>query len=238
MNKCFLAVAIIMCFQVFACGTSEPEGQAERLENIVLREENDYYPMRVGDSWRYKEKDIYNNVSTLVYEVVGRETIDFGRETGKREVLLLENTLPDKPEEYRIQYIEDDGVRAVRHRHLIYDEKGTLTKTRDFVPGFLRFDRDKVRVGDTWTEDVTKYTDSLEGLGEQTTHTKYQYEVVAVDEPVTVVAGTFRCLRIRRTELMGSEVKEYYFGFGVGKVKEVTEGVKEETLQRYTLAAQ
>jgi len=229
-------VPAIVC--LVACGTAEPAEQNGDEGNVVEREETDYYPMIVGDSWTYEEKDTYNNTTTLVYEVVDKESIDFGSETGEREVFVVENTLPDKGEEFRTQYIEDDGVRAVRHRHLIYDKTGTLTKERNFVPGFLRFDRSKMNKGESWTEDVTKYSDALDGLGVQSTKTKYQYEVMAVDEQVTVAAGTFSCVRIRRSEVFGSEVKDYYFGHGVGKVKEVTEGVKTEELVRYRLAAE
>jgi hypothetical protein len=57
---------------------------------------------------------------------------------------------------------------------------------------------------------------------------------MAVDEPVTVPAGTFNCLRVRRraSQQDGSD-KTYWFAKGVGKVKEV--GGQTEELTSVTI---
>ena len=61
----------------------------------------------------------------------------------------------------------------------------------------------------------------------------FRFEVLSVTEEVTVPAGTFITLQLRRTELSGNEVKDYYFAKGVGKVKEITQGIKTEELTEY-----
>jgi hypothetical protein len=197
----------------------------------------DYFPLSVGNFWEYTETDAVGTTA-LRYEITGFENVAFGNGVGAKDVFVEEDTFPGTSTERRVQYLEDDGVRVVRDRHLVYDTTGALTKERDYVPGFLRFDRSKIAVGDAWSETVTTYTDTLDGTPITTGSTSYDYVVLAVDAPVTVPAGTFGCLSIQRTKTSSApqEVKIYSFARGVGKVKEVTQGSKEEALTAYSVA--
>ncbi len=212
------------------CGSTEPG------EEVLVGE---YYPMSVGDRWDYHEIDAYDNVETLRYEVLSRSVESFDNIDGEREVYFLENTWPEnalRADEHRTQYIEDDGVRAVRLAHLIYDSTGSLTKERQFAPdGFLRLDRDKLSEGASWSEEMTRYTDTLDGNPVQEQIVHYNYLIESVHAEVTVPAGTFDCVQIRRTVGFGEsdEAKVYYYAPDVGKVKEVTEGDKTEELADY-----
>jgi hypothetical protein len=206
-----------------ACGEEDPPADGE------------HYPLAVGDFWVYEETDAYGDSATLRYEVTGREAVNFPLLGASREVFVVDNTFPGTSDERRTQYIEDDGVRAARLGHVIFDDGGTPTKRREYDPGFLRFDRSRVAPGESWTEDVTEYTDTMDGAEVQQNEVQYRFEVLADHEKVTVPAGTFDCLVLERSVVYGSvgDVKVYYFAPGVGKVKEITENDKEEDLVEY-----
>jgi len=189
---------------------------------------NDYYPMQVGAYWTYEETTSSGDATTLTYTVTEKKTMDFGGETGEREVFLVENTF-DSLNEKRIQFIEDDGTRAVRHGHEVYDITETLTKTRFYEPGFLRFDRSKVTVGDKWEETVTRTTDTLDGSAVVSEAITYQFEIISVGEPWTIDLGTFNCIQIKRQDQSDFETKYYWYARGIGKIRELT-GDKEEVL--------
>ncbi len=192
----------------------------------------DYYPLFIGANWTYEETDELSMTTTLYYEITGKEKVSFGNGVGEKTVYVLENTFPQNALEKRIQYIEDLGDRAVRHEHLVY-EAGVLTKQRDFVPGFLRFDRTKLQQGDQWTETLDRYTDTKDGTPVEQETVSYRYEVLGLQELVEVPAGSFYCLQLRRTEVGTNEIKDYYFAKGIGKVKEITQGLKTEQLVDY-----
>jgi hypothetical protein len=209
---------------------------------------DDPYPLAVGDYWLFDETDSTTGVTVQNrYEVTDQIDYDFAHDTaGALPVFLVEDTFPSGSSTdtdvtaggWRVEYVHDDGTRAVRMRHDIYDDTSALTKTRDYVPGFVRFDRSKV-VGDQWSEEYTRYTDKQDGSAVIQDTASYLYEVMS-PENVTVPAGTFdNCTVWKRTQTSGStaEVKIYYFAPGVGKVKEVTEGTKEEVLVEYSVVA-
>jgi hypothetical protein len=122
-------------------------------------------------------------------------------------------------------------------RQEIFDhDTDALKKTRDYVPGLLRFDRGRTTVGDNWAEDYMIYTVSVPSdTQDGNWPMDYLYEILE-PKTVTVPAGTFDCTVLQRTDSNDSsvEIKVYYFAPGVGKVKEITgDGSKTEELVEY-----
>jgi len=231
----------IICAACFAlalgCGTEEKPPAPEP--------NGDLYPLTVGDFWLYEETDTQSATVQNRYEVVDKIDKDFAYDAeDELSVFVVKATLPsgggdtDTSGGWREEYIYDDGNRAVRKRQDVYDDLGALTKTRDYEPGFLRFDRSKITVGENWDEEYTRYTDKVDGSSVTQDTASYLYEVLE-PETMTVPAGTFDCTVLQRTSTSGSsvEIKIYYFAPGVGKVKEITEGTKEEVLTEYKVAS-
>ncbi|MCU0664726.1 MAG: hypothetical protein MUC50_20685 [Myxococcota bacterium] len=223
------------------CGTQEPyasDTDTDTGTDTALPTENDYYPLTVGSTWEYKETTLAGAISSFSYTVKEKTTIEFEHGVGEKEVFVIENDLSSATEEGRVQYYEDEGARVTRLRHLVADNTGNFTKQRDYVPGFLRFDRSKTAAGYPWIESLTAWTDRMDGTALSAESVQYQYEVIEEHQEVTVPAGTFDCLVVERTALSGgkNEVKQYFFAKGVGKVKEITEGEKVEDLASYTIA--
>ena len=239
----FMMLTVAVCL---GCGSEEPDDNdsdtspgtndsdtnsdaGDDTDSDTVDVSNDYFPMEVGAYWEYEEKTSTGS-NFLTYTVTKKESMDFGGTTGTREVFFVENTF-DALNEKRIQFIEDDGIRAVRHGHEVYDITETLTKTRFYVPGFLRFDRNRVTPGETWQETVTRTTDTLDGSAVVTVDITYDFEVISVGEPMTIDIGTFNCIVIKRQDQVDYENKYYWYAPGVGKIRELTSsGDKEEVL--------
>jgi hypothetical protein len=219
---------------LLSCGTKE-KPDASVVDN--------YFPLAVGDTWTYQEDD-GTEITEYEYAVTEKINKDFAYDTvGELSVFVVRTTFPtgggdtDTSGGWRDEYIYDDGTRAVRKRHDIYNDSEELTKTRDYDPGFLRFDRAKV-VGDSWAEEYDRYTDKIDGSSLVEDKSSYLYEIMP-SETVDVPAGTFdNCTVVKRTSTFGSssEIKIYYFAPGVGKVKEVTGG-KVEQLTAYSIVS-
>jgi hypothetical protein len=220
---------IIGALLAFGCGEEDPS------------KGGDYFPMSVGDYWVYEEIDPTKPTVTLRYEVTRAETTETDSFEGSYDALVLTNTFPGGTDEFREQFIVDDGTRAERIKHDIYDDFGEPTKLREYEPGFLRFDRSQQSKDDEWAESVIFYTSidpEADPLVFEANELQFNYRVVEEHQEVTVPAGTFNCIVIERSVLYGTagETKIYYFAPGVGKVKEITEDVKEENLIEYSVA--
>jgi len=189
----------------------------------------DFYPIAVGSWWEYDELGEYGTQRSR-YDITGTETVEFDYGIGTRTVFLRERTYPTVEWEGRtVEYLEDDGERVVRYRELYYDATGALDWQRDDDPGFLKFDRTRVSVGDQWEWELTSYLDEFNGLPIVEEGNHYVYEVMSIDEVVTVPAGTFICILIRRVNAVGTDpdIRQYYYSPGLGKVKENEEGDAE-----------
>jgi hypothetical protein len=86
-----------------------------------------------------------------------------------------------------------------------------------------------VTAGEKWEETVTRTTDTLDGTGIATEDITYQFEIISVGDPCKIELGTFNCIQVRRTDIVDSETKYYWYAPGIGKIRELT-GDKEEKL--------
>jgi hypothetical protein len=124
-----------------------------------------------------------------------------------------------------------EGDLDVRYKTVFYDQQGQTTGTDVDTPYRLKLDESAAhtKTGAQWS---TSFTETSNG-GAPTTKTESWY-VVSDSESLTVMAGTFTCLHIRRTS-SGGTVQDYWYARGVGKVKE-TGGGQDEELMSYTIA--
>jgi hypothetical protein len=126
----------------------------------------------------------------------------------------------------------DAGDRVVRYRERSFDSVGTLMDDEVYTPYKLRLDEsaEHTQAGASWSETYLEAINGAAGVSRTETWT-----VEATDESVTVPAGTFSCLRVRRVgAAFGQADKTFYFARGVGKVKEM--GDQLEELSSYQLA--
>jgi hypothetical protein len=124
-----------------------------------------------------------------------------------------------------ISWQEDTGTAVIRHRE--QDNAGTTTTDEFYAPFKTRIDESDAHVveGATWDETYTETVTSDDGKGPVTTTNEKteRWLVEAVDETISVEAGDFCTLRVKKTSTVngtGGSVKTYWFARGVGKVRE------------------
>jgi hypothetical protein len=108
------------------------------------------------------------------------------------------------------------------HREEMVDQNKTAII--DYEPGFARISEAWTTVGimEELLYDRTAYDG--QGLNPMVEARGHTFEVLAVDEEVTVPAGTFQnCVKIERVRTVGAEsgaLVWYWYAPGVGKVRE------------------
>ncbi len=210
-----------------ACGGKSPGKPNDETPTL------DYFPLAVGTTWTYLvtagagTKDKTTTVEA--YEDIGDE------KTG----VVAYRIHTDKVSGETVSWQSVNGSVLERHREQSIDG-GQITRDEYYDPFKLRLNEadDHTALGMTWVESYTETaTDFAAGspVGTSSSTKAEQWSVEAVDANITVPAGTFDCLQLRRASLSGGSTKIYWFAKGVGKIKEVGDGQTEE-LKSYELA--
>jgi len=208
-----------ICLLLAGCGdhTGAPcTDGGETLRPIVASGplETRYLPLIVGASWTY---EVTSSVETTMQTVaVEAEDTFAGAEPGARGFRVVTQKA------YGVTltaWWEDRGDQVVRHRELSVDGKGITYGDESFLPARPVVDELAKHsvVGATWKQ---RFSDIILDSGTTYSDCKAdQFEIQAVEEQVTVPAGTFTCLRVRRTDSGATA----WFAKGVGKVKQVSD---------------
>ncbi|MEE9383127.1 MAG: hypothetical protein V3V08_06905 [Nannocystaceae bacterium] len=223
-----------------ACGQVDPPDPATSSaggstgDSVELKS---LYPLVPGSSWVYRHTNATGNVTGLEFvNLSATMWTDF--QGNQREAFLLADEEDGAGRASR-SYIIRDGSAALRvHKEVA--TKGVVELEVDYNPGFLRAD-DAWKSGPGpavgWSYTRTAIGTALEGEQPDVDERSHDYKVIAVDVEITVDAGTFNCVHVRRTRTSGNqegEVVNYWFAPGVGKVKEhrdnSVDGVSEELL--------
>ncbi|MEE9382231.1 MAG: hypothetical protein V3V08_02310 [Nannocystaceae bacterium] len=210
------------CTGAVACQQELPPGMGHSShsssDSDPVDERLSYMPLVAGAEWAYVTEDADGQLSDpreIRLEVdaqAGEGRAGFTwREATNSSIEMVEHRL------------ERHGQRVVQTRRKLH-AADTLWATDVFVAPGLTW------VDDAWADD-SGYAESLHYRHEvhmpgdpvaEVEWRTYEYDVRDVFEPVTVPAGTFGCLRIRRTRMVGSlrgPVLESWFARGVGIVK-------------------
>lgn len=177
--------------------------------------ENSLYPLVEGAQWTYLVTTTGGQIlkmdSMQAHEITWNgskawEIVDEPNDEGKWNVSVL----------MRI----GDLIARVHREEMVDENKVAII---DYDPGF-------VRVSEAWItpgimEELLYERTAYDGEGqnpdvEARGHT---FEVLAVDEEVTVPAGTFDCVKIERVRTVGAEsgaLVWYWYAPGIGKVRE------------------
>ncbi|MSP17291.1 MAG: hypothetical protein EXR73_11920 [Myxococcales bacterium] len=210
-----------------SCGTGDPvTPDAGALAADALPAAQRYLPLATGNSWTYRVSDPAGGPPEQKTSTI-EALEDVG---GTKAGVIAFRVLTEKLDGSTTSWQEDLGDRVVRHHEIARDLAGAVTSEETYDPAKLRLDESAAHlvVGASWSDVYTEIsTDPVTGATTPVTKTE-AWSVVAVDESVTVPAGTFSCLRVRRMgSAVGQSDKTYYFARGVGKVKE-TGGQTEE----------
>ena len=203
---------------VAACGSEDPaNGDAAPNVDSGPRSDADtssrYLPMEVGRVWTYQVTPIGGAPEIKTSTVEALEDIG-GEKAGTTGFRVR----TEKPDGVTVSWQEDTGTAIVRHREQEQTTTGSITVEEYYVPFRTRLDESPAHLENAaaWSESFTNRT---VGVGD--TARQDQWTVEAVDEQVTVPAGTFSCIKVHRVGAdAGQADKRYWFARGVGKVKE------------------
>lgn len=178
-----------------------------------------YLPLAVGATWTYNATNaLETTVETLT--VADQEAMD----PSVPDALLYRVVLQRAYGATLTSWLEDRGDEVVRHRELAVDWRGESYGDETFLPGRNLVDESAkhTTLGASWKR---QFSDVITDSGGTYSDCKSDaFEVQAIEEPVTVPAGTFLTLRITRTD-SGSTT---WFARGVGKVKHVGGSTRDE----------
>lgn len=177
-----------------------------------------YLPLATGRSWTYRVTDVATGAVKTKTQVVGAlENI-----TAVHAGVMAYKVTTTQPGGTTESWQQDTGSAIRRHKE--NDNAGATASTTQFDPYRTRVDETPAHVvaGAQWSESYTELV-TVTGMAQTTAAKNERWNVVAVDEPVTVPAGTFCTLHLHRVSTVGGmpgSDKQYWFARGVGKIKE------------------
>jgi hypothetical protein len=209
-----------------ACAPEEdPEpGEAQTTSGPLL-------PWKEGNSWTYRV--IEDGMESTKVTTVGALEPVGG--TGPHRDKMAHKTVTKKGEQDQtISWQAVEGDRVVRYREQSYSAStGALQLEEHWAPAKLHIDSSEERTvaGTTWLESYME-TKAPADAEATTAEERDVWTVDAVDQMVTVPAGTFRAIVLQKAG--GGAPKMYWYVPGVGKVRET--GGQTEELVSYKLA--
>ncbi len=209
-------------------GSAQEDGDAALSETVDLER---YFPIAVGASWTY-EVQSGGSTGTKVQSVLALE--DVGGAHAGTLAYKVQSTKPSG--KITISWQEDTGAALVRHREQTFARDQSQETEETYTPAKLRLDESAERLTDGASYDYT-YDEIVLDLATNQTSTLSKTEtwtVEAVDVLVTVPAGAFSCIQVRKFNAGTGSDKRYWFSKGVGKVREES-ATQIEELTRYWL---
>lgn len=201
-------------------GTADGGGTTTTMDAPVAGAKGSHFPLVDGAQWLYHHTkpatpawDETDTVTATTY--MGKPAFVYEDEEDAQGVQTHSTLLADGTGVYRV------------YKELTVSSQTVLTVTYD--PAFLRFDESWTQKGqtvsltDNWTQNCvlggTAASNCTAGTMKDgmTTH---EFTVVSASEMVTVAAGTFDTIEIRRVDPSTQETKLFWFAAGVGKVRE------------------
>ena len=216
-----------------ACGGEEPKDPSTTPSPTPTEGPLRLLPMEVGWSWTYRSTDPESGA-----ESAKTRTIEALEDIGDRKAGIQAYRMRvENDDGYSLSWHEDLGpaMGVVRHREETFTAGGVLERDEYYDAFKYRVDETPAHVatGATWSETYTE-TRIEPGMPEVVEEEIRDWVVEAAQESVTVPAGTFDALRVRRTSPAGGTDKTYWFVPGIGKVKEVEVGGKTLELVTWT----
>jgi hypothetical protein len=219
-------LALPLLLGLLGCGSAEPKSSDERASSS-----DSYFPLVSGNSWAYVVIDQESDeTSSKTQRVEGREPVP-----GREEIVAYRLTTEKAGAISTVSWQDERDLELVRFLEHSLDFDGSVRAIESYDPYKLRLDQkpEHLNVGATFSQE---YAETHTNVVEQTTSELAKHEewlVEAVDEMVTVPAGTFECLRLRRSGDATQPIKTFFFARGVGKIKET--GGQTEELASYEL---
>jgi len=191
-----------------------------------------YLPLAVGTSWTYDVTDLSTPGLPAVQKANTVETFESISDDRKNGVVAF-RIRTEKANGATVSWQEDRCTSIVRHREQSYDMAAIMESDQFYMPSKPRVDEtpEHLVMGARW---VSSYMEvEVDPVAGETTVSKEEtWTVEAVNESITVPAGTFITIQLRKVT-SGDADKRFWYAKGVGKIKE--EGEQREELRAFTM---
>ena len=207
-----------------ADGGQDPADSATTSEQPLL-------PWEVGNTWTYQ---VTNNGEVITKVTTIEEMEPVGGTGPNKDVVAFRVRTKKGPLDETVSWQGVDGDRVVRYREQSFHANtGELELEEHWEPHKLHVDgsSEHTAKGGDWLEEYKETKIPAGGIASSETK-RDRWTVDGVDVEVTVPAGTFRALVLRKAG--GSTLKTYWYVPGIGKVKET--GGQTEELVSYEVA--
>lgn len=178
-----------------------------------------YMGLTTGKSWTYRVTDVVDGTVAEKTQTVGALEDVGGAKAGTMAYKMTTVKLGGTVESWQ----EDTGEAIRRHREI--DLAGGTQGEEIYEPHKLRVDESAARIvaNAMYTEMYTEHFTDAATMAMTMTMKTEDWTVEELEDQVTVPAGTFCAMRLRRISMtaVGGSDKTYWFARGVGKVKEV-----------------
>jgi hypothetical protein len=190
-----------------------------------------WLPWKTGFKWTYR---VITDTGTTekTTTVQGLERVGAGPHAAKQAFKVV--TTKSDGRDKTVSWQAVSGDKVLRFREQSYSAStGELTLDTYWDPYKLHVDgtAEHTRAEASWYEEYQE-TDEAPGAAPVTTTKKDRWLVEAVEQRVTVPAGTFEHVLVL-TKAAASSQKTYYYVRGVGKIKET--GGQTEELVSYSV---
>ena len=189
-------------------------------------------PWKTGNTWTYQVNDM--GVMTPKITTVGNQEPVAG--TGPNKDVMAYKVVTTKSQmDQTVSWQAPMGDNIIRYREQSFSAStGALEMEEHWDPFKLHIDGTTERrvKGTTWLE-IYQETKLAVTLAPQMHEARDRWTILSACESVTVPAGTFTAVYIRKVSATGGSAKEYWYVPGVGKVKE--SGGQLEELVTYSL---
>jgi hypothetical protein len=232
------SLTVLLAVVFAGCGGSGGNGGAggtggTPTTNIGTPGTGPYQPLVVGATWTYHVDDqgiVYDKTSAV------EAMEDLGGSKAGISGFKVRETVKDSIQFTWYQTV-DSGV--VRHHDQLQDQGGKMLSDEWYDPFMRRTDEttDHLKAGASWSESFTN-TKTTTTKPTATIPHQETWTTEAVDESVTVPAGTFSAIKWTRLDPTDGSTKTQWFVRGIGKVREQTGAGHVEELTSYQVAGQ
>lgn len=230
-----LSLAAVLVAAV-GCNEKKPafEGPPEDIgERCSLEGTDRFLPLASGTEWAYVNTKLSDGTTTEKMQFVG-DPEDIG---GMKAGIMGFPLTTIKEDGENVTWQEDTGTSILRHKE--QDRAGNTHRDEIFDEFKVRIDEseDRTMEGATYSVSFVETSTRIDTLETKSSERSEDWTVEMYGEEVTVPAGTFCTMQLRRVTTVDGELgsnKQYWFARGVGKVKERSNNRREE-LSEFTI---
>jgi len=193
-----------------------------------------YFPLTIGATWSYRISDPTGATADKATTV---EALEPGDGLNGPLAFRIRNEALDG---VNVNWEQLSGTAIVRYRQDRVDAAGNVLVEKTYAPSSVVFDESAGRLvaGGTWNE---AYTETQAGAknAPKTSQESVTWTVEATDDVVSVPAGTFTCIRVRRHQPTSKNPADEvaWYASGTGKVKETGGGTNADQTRELVSAS-